>query len=142
MNPTRLFMYGFLLRPGVRETLGVKGKNWQHGVRLYGYSLTTDWGNSVQSIARLTPTFQGVVFGSAADFSDEEMSRIDAFEGYPNLYKRAEFITDSGPVQAYYGNLSFVQEMYGHDYADDVCGGADTGSTEVQEVPGCEPAGG
>jgi len=104
---TRVFVYGLLLRPDVRGYLGVHGSDWQHGEQLNGYSLTTNWGGTCRGIVRLIPTVHGAVFGSSAEFTDEELSRMDRFEGVPDMYTRSRVTTSGGERSVYRANPHF-----------------------------------
>jgi len=104
-SPCRLFVYGLLLRPDVRNFLGVAGDQWKHGVCVKDYVLTYEWGDTVQSIVRIVPKSHGAVFGSTAAFTDEELARMDVFEGVANgLYSRGRIATDDGAAWCYFGN--------------------------------------
>lgn len=102
---SRLFVYGLLLRPDVRNFLGVAGDQWKHGVCVQDHVLTYEWGDTVQSIVRIVPKDHGAVFGSTAAFTDEELARMDVFEGVANgLYSRGRIATDDGEAWCYFGN--------------------------------------
>jgi gamma-glutamylcyclotransferase (GGCT)/AIG2-like uncharacterized protein YtfP len=130
---TELFMYGKLLVPEIRRLLRVVGRDWAHNVCLEHYSLTTDWNGVNAHVARLTPTYRGVVYGNIASFTDEEMQRIDQFEGVPHMYQRGVVHTNLGEAVAYLGNLNFFKEIQDECFQN-VRGAAENRGSEVEEV--------
>lgn len=140
--PQRVFMYGRLLCPKIRLGLGVKGENWEHAVFAKNWAVTDDWAGITLPIVRIRPTEHGVAVGAVAEFNDDELQRLDTFEGVGWLYDRITISTEKGLCWAYVGRIDNpYTQMEREENAENVRGTDGGRSEELEAVPGCEPAG-
>jgi gamma-glutamylaminecyclotransferase len=104
----RLFVYG-TLRRGAANARELGGAVWEADVRTdNGYALIWKDGYPALVIAA-----QGAVTGEVYRTSSDHLTRLDAFEGVPELYRRGMVLLADGSVAEAY--FAVVEDGTAHE---------------------------
>jgi len=110
------FAYGSLMDVNFVKELGVRFKNPCSG-QLMGFNLyinVQDTKNSNYGYANIKPSVKNAVEGVLFEIPEEDLSLLDSYEGYPELYSRRQINVFSSKSKTHYkawvyeGNLNFV----------------------------------
>lgn len=117
MLVTRLFVYGTLRRGGANAR-ELEGAAWEADARTAeGYALV--WKDGYPA---LVTAAEGVVTGELYRVSADHVSRLDVFEGVPELYRRgAVLLADGTAAEAYFAvvdHRTVYERLASGDYFD------------------------
>lgn len=111
MKNTHVFVYGTLLSKGANPASNMVGAEVVTGGQIPGSIYDLGWypGYKLSTITDDTPS---IVKGELIRVTEEDMDRLDSYEGVPDLYRRAQTTveTDNGEfvpayVYVYNGNV-------------------------------------